>query len=96
MKHPCTTVWTVTSFLDGLVVTGGSDGVVRVWDYSAESSSQDETGPQPTESNITNGAQDVSQPVDNPKTDVTPSQVQRLVINIDLACVHVRAPLTLS
>lgn len=31
LRHPCTSVWAATSCSDGIVVTGGSDGIVRVW-----------------------------------------------------------------
>lgn len=31
LKHPCTSVWSVTSTSDGLVITGGSGGMARIW-----------------------------------------------------------------
>jgi len=31
MLHPCQTVWTVGQLNNGDVVTGGSDGKVRIW-----------------------------------------------------------------
>jgi hypothetical protein len=31
MLHPCQTVWTVGQLVNGDVITGGSDGRVRVW-----------------------------------------------------------------
>jgi hypothetical protein len=31
MLHPCQTVWTVDQLDNGDVITGGSDGKVRIW-----------------------------------------------------------------
>jgi len=31
MLHPCQTVWTVGQLDNGDVITGGSDGKVRIW-----------------------------------------------------------------
>lgn len=31
MLHPCQTVWTVGQLDNGDVITGGSDGQVRIW-----------------------------------------------------------------
>jgi hypothetical protein len=31
MLHPCQTVWTVGQLDNGDVITGGSDGLVRIW-----------------------------------------------------------------
>ncbi len=31
LLHPCQTVWTVATLPNGDIVTGGSDGCVRVW-----------------------------------------------------------------
>ncbi len=31
LLHPCQTVWAVSPFPDGDIITGGSDGRVRIW-----------------------------------------------------------------
>lgn len=38
LLHPCQTVWSVTQTGDGDIITGGSDGGVRVWTQREERS----------------------------------------------------------
>jgi phospholipase A-2-activating protein len=35
LLHPCQTVWSVAGLPNGDIVTGGSDGRVRVWTQEA-------------------------------------------------------------
>lgn len=35
LLHPCTSVWSVTSFDEDLIISAGSDGHIRVWGKSA-------------------------------------------------------------
>jgi phospholipase A-2-activating protein len=34
--HPCQTVWTVCGLDNGDIITGGSDGIIRVWTKAEE------------------------------------------------------------
>lgn len=90
-------MWSVTSFTDGLIVTGGSDGVLRVWGYGAseEDASSQPAGscaavqPLPREDSTNNTApqavpqQDLMSDAEDPPHEPQ-EDVQRLVIDIDL------------
>jgi hypothetical protein len=36
ISHPCTSVWCVTSLVNGDIVSGGSDGIIRIFTESAD------------------------------------------------------------
>ncbi|CAK9786833.1 unnamed protein product [Cutaneotrichosporon oleaginosum] len=77
LSHPCTSVWSVTSTHNGLVVTGGSDGIVRVWQQSAPCG-QEKRGPASAFENA-----DV-------QDNKTVGGVDQVVIEIDIASAGAR------